>query len=198
MFFKKPKSKKVYILMAHPDSDTFCGALADAYTRGAEKVGHNVRRTNLGDITFDPILHKGYKEVQSLEPALIKVQEDIRWADHFVIIHPMWWASMPALLKGLFDRMWLPGFAYNFSENGLGWEKLLHGKSAEVIITMDSWPTVSRLLFGDSTNEISRAILKFSGFHTVKVRKIGPVQYMNKGKCKGCVKKVFKFGEKLR
>lgn len=168
--------KKIFILLGHPLKDSMCGRLADAYKKGAEEVGHEVRMTAMGEMKFDPILWQGYRAIQELEPDLKKFQEDVRWADHVVIAYPMWWSSMPAMLKGLFDRVWLPGFGFNFNRHGMGWHKLLKGKTARVIVTMDSWPWFARLLFGDSTNEISRGILWFSGFSPVRIKKFGPVK----------------------
>jgi NAD(P)H dehydrogenase (quinone) len=177
----------IFILQGNGDNETFCGELASAYEKGARLGGHTVHRINIGDLKFDPILHKGYKTIQELEPDLKKVQEEIKWCNHLVLLYPMWWSAMPSLLKGMFDRMWLPGFAYHFNHNGMGWHGLLHGKSARIIITMDSWPLVQRILFGDSTNEIARAVLKFSGFHPVHVKKIGEVKKLDeKGRESWC------------
>jgi NAD(P)H dehydrogenase (quinone) len=174
--------KKILVFLGQEDKETFCGDLADHYEKGAREAGAEVKRINIGDLKFDPLLHKGYKEIQALEPDLAMVQEAIKWCDHFVLIYPMWWSAMPAILKGMIDRMFLPGFAYHFFHNGMGWTKLLKGRSADVFITMDSWPMVQRFLFGDSTNEISRAILGFAGIHPVKVKKIGPVKTMSDAK----------------
>lgn len=171
--------KKIFILQGNSDNEGFCGTLANAYEKGARDAGHDVRRINIADVKFDPILHKGYKVIQQLEPDLVRVQDSIKWCDHFVLFYPMWWSAMPAALKGMIDRMWLPGFAYHFNKNGMGWHGLLHGRSARIVMTMDSWPLVQRLLFGDSTNEIARAVLKFSGFHPVRVKKIGSVAHLN-------------------
>jgi len=189
-------SKKILILMGHPHTDSMCGTLALAYKEGAEEVGYEVRIENIGEMKFDPILHDGYRSIQELEPDLKKFQEDIKWADHFVLLYPMWWSAMPAVLKGLFDRVWLPGFAFHFNKGGMGWHKLLKGKTARVIVTMDSWPFVSRFLFGDSTNEIARGVLGFAGFHPVKVRKFGPVKTASESHKLRWERKMHKWGMK--
>ena len=74
------RQKKIFVLVGHPDSESLSGELATHYVYGAEEAGHEVRRTNLGQLQFDPILHKAYKEIQPLEPDLLKIQEDIKWA----------------------------------------------------------------------------------------------------------------------
>ncbi|MBI2476273.1 MAG: NAD(P)H-dependent oxidoreductase [Candidatus Taylorbacteria bacterium] len=176
------RKKKIFILLGHPDKETLSGSFADAYERGAREAGHEVRRTNLGDIAFDPILHHGYKAIQALEPDLLKVQENIRWAEHFVIFYPSWWSTMPAILKGLFDRIWLPNFAFHFKESGIGagyfWKRLMTGKSARVFVMSDAQPLLARFVFGDTTNEIRKCILWFAGFR-VRVKKIGPLKFIS-------------------
>lgn len=175
-FFSTNTKKKVFIFLGQEDKDTFCGELADAYEKGARDGGHEVRRANIGDLKFDPLLHKAYKEIQELEPDLKQVQEDIRWADHIVVIYPTWWSTMPAILKGFFDRVWLPGFAFHFHTENMFWDRLLKGKTGHVITTYDGWPFAERVLFGDSTNEIGRAIMMFAGIHT-KIQKIGDLKH---------------------
>lgn len=177
------KKRKIYILLGHPDnSETLCGSFADSYEKGARASGYEVRRANLGDLSYDPILHKGYKVIQELEPDLLKVQEDIKWADHFVILYPSWWSTMPASLKGLFDRIWIPRFAYHFKKEGIGagyiWYRLLKGKTARVFVMSDSHPLMARFIFGDTTNEIKKCILWFAGFK-VRVKKVGPLKFVS-------------------
>ncbi len=198
MFFIKSKSKKIFILLGHPDKDTLNGTLAGEYEKGANDAGHEVRRQNIGDMQFDPILHLGYKVIQPCEPDLLAFQENVRWADHFVIFYPSWWSTMPAILKGLFDRVWMPGFAFHFTHGGNWWQRLLTGKSASMIITSDTAPLIQRLVFGDTTNELKRGILWFAGFSPIRVYKFGYLKHFGLWRREHMKRKVYKLGRKAK
>lgn len=189
-------SKKILILLANPDKDSFSGTIADHYQAGAEDAEHEVTRVNLGDLQFDPILHKGYKEIQELEPDLIDLQNKFRDADHIVIIYPNWWCTMPALLKGLFDRFWLPGFAFNFNKETKQIEKHLKGKTGRVIVVSGTHsPFQTWWKFGDFTNEIQFGILEFAGIKT-KVKAYGPCEKVSQTSREKWLKEIEKFGKK--
>jgi len=168
--------KNILVICGHPDKDTFSGTMADHYQAGAQDSGHTVERVNVGDLNFDPILHKGYKEIQQLEPDLIALQDKFRAADHIVIVYPNWWCAMPAILKGLFDRIWLPGFAFNFNKQTKKIDQHLKGKTARVIILSGSHsPFKTWWQFGDYTNEIQYGIMEFAGIRT-EVSSHGPCE----------------------
>jgi NAD(P)H dehydrogenase (quinone) len=186
--------KKIFILQGNPDSDTLSGHFARLYEFVAREAGHSVQIVNIGDLEFDPILHKGYKVIQELEPDLKMVQQGIRDADHIVVIYPNWWCTMPALLKGFFDRAWLPAFAFRFRKNGMGWDRLLAGKTARVIVLSKTNPWIIRFMFGDYTNEISRGILGFSGLK-VRLTRIGDSEHLSTGALASWERKIEKLAK---
>jgi NAD(P)H dehydrogenase (quinone) len=197
-FFRDNKKKKIVILLGHPDTETLSGHYALLYETSAQKSGHEVKRFNIGSMQFDPILHKGYKTIQALEPDLKALQEAIKWCDHFVIFYPNWWCTMPALLKGLFDRMWLPGFCFNMRKHkdgtlATGWIKRMKGKTSRVFVLSGTHPFLIWLFFGDYTNEIKMGILWFAGFKT-KVSHFGPTDHAPEWKINEWRRKVVRLG----
>jgi putative NADPH-quinone reductase len=187
--------KKITIICGHPDSDSLTGSILDHYQMAAEEAGHEVKRYNLGELSFDPILHKGYKEIQQLEPDLLMVQQAIKECDHVVIGYPNWWCTMPALLKGFFDRIWLPGFAFNFNKQTGVIEKHLSGKTARVyILSGTQSPLKTWWKFGDFTNEIQYGILDFAGIKT-QVTAFGPCEHVDENHKKKWFKDVDSHGK---
>lgn len=190
--------KRIFILLGHPDQDSFNCTLADEYEKGANDAGHEVRRVNISDMKFDPILHHGYRLAQDLEPDLLAFQENMRWCEHFVVFYPSWWSTMPALLKGLFDRTWLPGFAFQFTSE-FSWKKLLKGRSAAMFVTSDTISFLQWLILGDTTNELKKGILWFAGFSPICVRKFGYLKHFNStGRRERIKRKVYNLGRKAK
>ena len=192
--------KKIFILNGHPDSEGMCRAIADTYEHSARDAGHTVERLNIGDMQFDPMLHKGYRAIQALEPDLLRFQELVKWADHFVVIHPVWWVGMPAILKGLFDRAWLPGSAFRYmkmkdGKKSLFWHRLYRGKTARIIITSGTPPLLVRLLPGNVNAQLKWGILWFAGFST-HTTWFGPAENIPEARKVHWLAKVARLGEK--
>lgn len=170
-------SQRILVILGHPQSDSFCGALADAYVEGAKAAGNEVQRISLGELSFDPVLHHGYASIQELEPDLVAGQAAMTWAQHIVFVYPIWWGAMPALLKGFIDRLFLPGFAFKYREGSRFWDRLLSGRSAHLLVTMDTPPWYFRWVYRmPGHHQMKRTILEFSGIKPVTVSSFGPIR----------------------
>ena len=168
-------SKKVLVLSANPKKDSFAGHLADSYVASASK-NFDVQLFKLADMAFDPNLSEGFEDGQFLEKPLVLFQEALKWCDHLVIITPIWWGTLPAKLKGLIDRTFLPGFAFQYEEGKAFPKKLLPGKTARIVMTMDTPPWYYRWVQrAPAVHQLNITTLKFVGFTSVKSMMVGPV-----------------------
>ncbi len=171
---------RIYLLLGHPDRDSFNGAIADRYEAAARLVGHEVRRHNLGEMQFDPILWHGYRREQKLEPDLRAAQDNIRWAEHWVIVYPVWWGAAPALLKGFIDRTLTAEFAYRHHARDPLSDGLLAGRSARLIATADAPSLWLWVMYRNSdVSALKQATLRFCGLKPVRVTRIGHVRYLD-------------------
>jgi len=190
---------KILLINGHPSRESFCYALSQAYKQGAQSVGAEVREINIGDLKFSPNLAHGYRKRTELEEDLLKAQDSIRWAEHLVFSYPTWWGTMPALLKGFIDRTFLPGFAFKYRDNSIWWDRLLTGRSARVIVTMDSPVWFFRLVNGKPGHKaMKKMILEFCGIKPVRITSFGSVKRSSENQRIRWLEKVKRLGSKLQ
>ncbi|MES2556216.1 MAG: NAD(P)H-dependent oxidoreductase [Bacteroidota bacterium] len=169
--------KKILVINGHPNAESFNRALTDAYLIGTRKTEAEARVLTISELNFNPSLQFGYQHRMELEPDLVQAQESILWADHLVWIHPVWWGGLPAITKGFIDRVFLPGFGFKYRENSVWWDKLLTGKTARIITTLDQPGWYYRLAFGrPSVNQLKKSTLQFCGIKPVNVTYVGPIR----------------------
>jgi putative NADPH-quinone reductase len=191
--------KKILIINGHPDKESLCAELAKSYQRGAEKAGAECKLVNLADLEFNPILTGGYRKRTGLEPDLLMMQQEILKAEHIVWIYPNWWATFPALLKGFIDRVFLSGFAFKYRENSPMWDKLLSGRSARMIVTMDSPAWYYRIFMGNAGfTAMKKGILEFCGITPVKITSFHMIRSSSEKQLKNWIQQVEKLGEGLK
>lgn len=170
--------RKVLVLDGHPGKDRahFVHALADAYAETASEAGHDVRRIDLAQTDF-PLLAEPADWLKGTAPAAIsRAQADLKWADHLLILYPLWLGDVPALLKGFLEQVMRPGFAIEYGEKGLP-KKLLKGRSARVVVTMGMPSLFYRLVYrAHSVKSLERNILKFVGFKPIEHTLVGQVE----------------------
>ena len=192
-------SKKILVINGHPNKESLCFALADAYKGGAVRSGAEVRELVIADLQFNPSLQYGYRKRIDWEPDLVAAWESIQWADHLVWVHPVWWGGLPAITKGFIDRVFLPGYAFKYREGSVWWDKLLKGKTAHIITTLDQPGIYYRLAFGrPSVNQLRRSVLQFCGIKPVKVSYIGIVKTATEEKRSQWLKAVREMGTRLK
>lgn len=168
---------RVLIVDGHPDDGRLVSHLLDTY-QAALGADISVERIAVRDLTFEPNLRRGYTVVQPWEPDLERVGAAIAACDHLVVGFPMWWGSEPAQLKGLVDRVLLPGFAFRYHRHDPFWDRLLAGRSADAIITTDTPSWYLRFAYGNPVVRRWRGqILGFCGFKPVRILKLGPTRH---------------------
>lgn len=173
----KMPADKILIINGHPDAESYNFALAEAYKKGALASGAEVKELIVRDLQFNPNLEFGYRQRTTLESDLLEAQEKIKWANHLVLVFPIWWGAVPAILKGFFDRAFLPGFAFQKRENSLWWDKLLTGKSARIICTLDQPAWYYRIFNGrPGYYAVKKMTLEFCGIRPVRTTTIGPIR----------------------
>ena len=164
--------KRIYILNGHPAETSLNRTLAESYAEAARNAGHDVRLTNLHDLQFDPDFeYGGYDDHKPLEAALEQVLSDIEWSEHLVLTTPMWWGGIPAKLKGLFDRMLLPGRAFNTRQTDwMGMPTpMLSGRSGRVIVTSDTPGWFQRWVYRNAMlRQLRDQILGFVGIRPAR------------------------------
>ncbi len=174
---------RLLIVQGHPDpaGGHLGHALAQAYAAGAGQGGHEVRTLAVARLDF-PLL-RTRQEWDDGEPApdIREAQASIAWAEHLVLVYPLWLGSMPALLKGFLEQALRPGFAVG--PFGARQQKLLRGRSARVVVTMGMPGLFYRWYFGaHSLKSLERNILRFCGIAPVSQTLVGRVDGMSEAR----------------
>ncbi|TDX12701.1 NAD(P)H-dependent oxidoreductase [Flavobacterium sp. S87F.05.LMB.W.Kidney.N] len=187
--------KKILIINGHPNPDSFNFGIAESYKNGAEASGAVIETITIASLDFNPNLKFGYQKRTELEPDLLESWDKIKRADHLVWIHPVWWGGLPAITKGFIDRLFLPGMAFQYRENSVWWDKLLKGKTAHIITTLDQPSWYYRFVYGrPSVNQLKNSTLEFCGVKPVKVSYIGVIKGSKEKQRKKWLDKVYNFG----
>ncbi|KAB2920714.1 MAG: NAD(P)H-dependent oxidoreductase [Hyphomicrobiaceae bacterium] len=189
-------AQRITIIQGHPDpsGNRFCHALADAYAAGAAAAGIAVRRIEVGALAFPVLRTQLDFETGAPPPAIAEAQEAIRWADHLVIIYPLWLGTMPALLKAFFEQAFRPGFALGRGAE-LAWASPLKGRSARIVVTMGMPAFFYRWYFGaHGLKSLERSILRFAGIKPFRETLIGMIGTFSEAKAKAWLAKLEALG----
>ncbi len=197
-------SHRILVIVGTPLPDTLTHALAHAYADGARDGGADVR---VIDLATDPI--PGHPRTRDdlraprsdadrpLDPDVARYLDDVQWAQHLVIIHPQWWGTVPAALKAFIDRVFLSGAAFRYRERSSIPVQLLTGRTARVVMTMDSPRLWNRLVYrGAAEASLTRATLGYCGVKTVGITRFTPVRFSDDDARESWLRKVAALGRK--
>jgi NAD(P)H dehydrogenase (quinone) len=191
-------TKRIFIWSAHPGVESLCGSLADAYQEGADRDGVEVRRMNLSEMSFDSDFAGYNNAMPPLEKDLKAWQQNIEWASHLLFVYPYWWGAMPAKAKTVLDRALISGFGFKYHKKGMGWDKLLKGRTADVIITSDTPPLIDTLFYKRPGRQvIKNQVLEFCGIKPKKIVQFGSVKTANHEKIRQWIAQAKRMGGKV-
>lgn len=169
---------RILLIQGHPDpaGGHLCHALAQAYADGATATGHELRSIDIAQIDFPLLRTQAAWNEQPVPESLRPSQEAIAWAQHLVFFFPLWMGDMPALLKGYFEQVARPGFAFDRTKGGPLGQKALGGRSARVVVTMGMPALAYRYYFrAHSVKSLERNILGFVGIAPIHETLVGSV-----------------------
>jgi putative NADPH-quinone reductase len=190
---------QVLIIHANEDKNSFCAALANSIYRGCIAAQNPCNIIHIADINFDPILHKAYKYHTPPEPDVLEIQQQIKKSSHVVLVFPIWWGTYPALFKGFIDRVFVPDFAFKYNAKGHGHQKLLKGKQAALVCTMDTPHWYYRYVYKrEAYYAVKKSLLEFCGFSKIKYMQCSRLKKSTKRQREKWIKKAFKLGLRLK
>jgi NAD(P)H dehydrogenase (quinone) len=105
----------VLCVLCHPDRQSFTGAVLDAFLCGLAESPHSAEIADLYREDFNPVLGLGdfaQFDNRPMPEDVGKEQARVERSDAIVLVFPLWWYSMPAMLKGWLDRVFCAGWAY--------------------------------------------------------------------------------------
>lgn len=172
---------RICVIQGHPSrSDThLCHALAAAYADGARAAGHEVRVVSVAALDFPLLREREDWEHGTPVADIAAAQQDVAWAEHLCIVYPLWLGALPALLKGFFEQLLRPGFAFT-GHAGAGMQQCLRGRSARIVVTMGMPGIVYAWWYRAHTlRAFERNVLRFVGISPCRHSLVGMVEGMS-------------------
>lgn len=186
--------KKILVVDCHPKKESFSHGLFEQYIKGALDAGHDVKSIRLSEMEFEIDLGENSKD-NELEASIVEFQEHLTWCEHVMFVYPLWWGFMPAKMKGLIDRAFLPQYAYAYDGKSALPQKLLKGRSVDVLVTSDTPYFYFKWLYRAGAFKIMRMqIFEFVGMKPVKLTMFSPLRHSSENKRKQWLKQAWKMG----
>ena len=129
------------VIFSHPWDGSFNKAILDQVVKKLDETKEKYTVIDLNKDGFNPVMTEKdlelYSQGKSADPLVLKYQEILKNTNELILIFPVWWMSMPAILKGFFDKVMIKGFAYESTKNGIK-GLLTNIKTAKMITTAEA------------------------------------------------------------
>ncbi len=176
---------RILVVIGTPLAGSLNHALAQSYVDAARTAGADVRVVDLARdaVPGHPSLRDEVRLPRTdadvpLSPDVAGYIADVDWADHLVFFFPQWWGSVPAALKSWIDRVFVRGFAYRYRPTGRLWDKLLTGRTARIVMTMDSPSAWNAWVYRDAPiRTVRNATLEYCGIKVRGVTRLSEVRH---------------------
>jgi NAD(P)H dehydrogenase (quinone) len=175
----KATTQKALVLMAHPAESSLTRAVTSAIIDALKARGHDAEMVDLAAERFNPIFgpadHAAFAGKASLPDDVRKEQRRINRADHLILVYPVYWWAMPALLKGWIDRVFVAGWAFDEDAEGHITKRLGRLKVSLVAIAAASEATYVRRGYREAMKvQIEDGIFDFCGAAVVNSMLVTP------------------------
>lgn len=165
---------RVLVLFSHPVESSYGAALHAKVLEGLEAAGHEVDDCDLYAEGFDPVLSRHdrltYHDVPDNRKLVEPYVQRLLDAEALVIVSPVWNFGFPAMLKGYFDRVWLPGVTFKM-DDGILTPSLNHIRKVGAVLTYGAMRHRAWIL-GDPPRRIVKRVIRG------QVRPLAPVMFM--------------------
>jgi NAD(P)H dehydrogenase (quinone) len=155
---------RVLVVYCHPVAESFAAAAHRTVLEALAEAGHEVTDVDLYAEHFDPVMSRqerlDYLNTERNERLVKRYDDQLVGTEALVLIYPAWWYGMPAMLKGYFDRVWLPGVAFDVTPDGTVKTDRLKALRRILVVTTYGGPWwMVRIGLGDPARKIvSRAV----------------------------------------
>ena len=153
----------VLVVYCHPSPDSFNAGVRDRVISTLEAKDHDLQVLDLYASNFDPVMKRDewerYQEKGQNEKPVTDQLALLQWAEMLVFVYPTWWFGLPAMLKGWFDRVWIPHVTFAMSDDGVPVEgELLNIRKIAVVTTCGASWFISKLIGEPGRKTILRGI----------------------------------------
>ena len=183
---------KILVVLCHPRTNSLTSQIAQSFSEGATKAGHQVEILDLYKENFDPVLRiEDEPNDGTIENYSLEVQtefERLNSNDAVVMVFPLWWWSVPAMLKGWIDRVWNYGLMYGSNEHNVkkGLMIAVAGATKEQLIKRDYEAAIN--------TSLNIGILDYCGVKNSEIMILKETNKITKQQCPSYIKQAYDKG----